>query len=111
LFLRYVAEAEQREREAKAKGQEEAYQGDSKFATHLKRSAGVSSFAKNRTLKEQREYLPAFACREDLMKVMRENQGKVGRSQVCQFSHIYISRHRRWRNWIWKDDPISTIFV
>lgn len=35
----------------------------------------MSSFARTRTLKEQREYLPAFACREELMKVVRENQG------------------------------------
>jgi pre-mRNA-splicing factor ATP-dependent RNA helicase DHX38/PRP16 len=32
-------------------------------------------FAKTRTLKQQREYLPAFACREELMKTIRENQG------------------------------------
>jgi pre-mRNA-splicing factor ATP-dependent RNA helicase DHX38/PRP16 len=67
-------EAEKREKEAKAKGEDD-YKGDSKFATHLKSSAGVSSFSRNRTLKEQREYLPAFACREELMKVIRENQG------------------------------------
>ena len=70
----HEAEAEQKERDAKAKGEDD-YKGDSKFATHLKSSTGVSSFSKNRTLKEQREYLPAFACREELMKVLRENQG------------------------------------
>ena len=70
----HEAEAEQKEREAKSKGEND-YKGDSKFATHLKSSAGVSSFAKTRTLKEQREYLPAFACREELMQVLRENQG------------------------------------
>jgi pre-mRNA-splicing factor ATP-dependent RNA helicase DHX38/PRP16 len=69
----YTAEAEKRERE----GGNEVYKGDSKFATHLKTSAGQSSFARNRTLKEQREYLPAFACREDLMKILRENQGRL----------------------------------
>lgn len=70
-----VAEAEREEQEAKAKGEKENYKGDSKFAEHLKSSKGVSAFAKSRTLKEQREYLPAFACREELMKVIRENQG------------------------------------
>lgn len=60
---------------AAASGEKEDYKGDSKFATHLKTTAGVSSFAKNRTLKEQRQYLPAFACREDLLRVIRENQG------------------------------------
>ena len=70
-----AAEAERNEQEAKAKGEKENYRGDSKFAEHLKSSSGVSAFAKSRTLKEQREYLPAFACREELMKVIRENQG------------------------------------
>jgi len=69
------AEAERNAQDAKAKGEKENYKSDSKFAEHLKSSSGVSAFAKNRTLKEQREYLPAFACREELMKVIRENQG------------------------------------
>lgn len=56
-------------------GEKEDYKGDSKFASHLKSSSGVSAFARNRTLKEQREYLPAFACREELLKVIRDNQG------------------------------------
>lgn len=74
-----VAEAEQKAKEAKEKGEDD-YKGDSKFATHLKSNAGVSSFARTRTLKEQREYLPAFACREELMKVIRENQGEDART-------------------------------
>ena len=73
----FTAEAERQAKDAKEKGEKEDYKGDSKFATHLKATAGVSAFAKTRTLKEQREYLPAFACREDLMKVLRENQGMI----------------------------------
>ncbi|KDQ54990.1 hypothetical protein JAAARDRAFT_693645, partial [Jaapia argillacea MUCL 33604] len=70
------AEAEaQAEAQAKENGGKEDYKGDSKFASHLKEQTGVSSFAKSKTLKEQREYLPAFACREDILKVIRENQG------------------------------------
>jgi len=79
------AEAEKKEKEAKEKGEDD-YKGDSKFATHLKSSAGVSSFAKNRTLKQQREYLPAFACREELMKVVRENQGMRSFFRVVRHS-------------------------
>ncbi|KAJ3499894.1 hypothetical protein NLJ89_g10030 [Agrocybe chaxingu] len=86
------AEAEKQEREAKAKGEDD-YKGDSKFATHLKASSGVSSFAKTRTLKEQREYLPAFACREELMKVIRENQvvivvGETGSGKTTQLAQF-----------------------
>jgi pre-mRNA-splicing factor ATP-dependent RNA helicase DHX38/PRP16 len=53
----------------------EDYKGDSKFAAHLKTQQSTSAHTRTRTLKEQREYLPAFACREDLMRVIRDNQG------------------------------------
>jgi pre-mRNA-splicing factor ATP-dependent RNA helicase DHX38/PRP16 len=66
-----IGEAERKEKE----GHEEDYKGDLMFVSHLKAPAGESSFTKNRTLKEQQEYLPAFACREDLMKILWENQG------------------------------------
>jgi pre-mRNA-splicing factor ATP-dependent RNA helicase DHX38/PRP16 len=78
------AEAEKEADQKHATEGEENYKGDSKFASHLKTNAATSSFAKNRTLKEQREYLPAFACREDLMKTIRENQGMyVCRIYAC----------------------------
>ncbi|KAJ3770349.1 pre-mRNA splicing factor [Lentinula raphanica] len=86
------AEALKQEKEAKEKG-EDNYKGDSKFATHLKSSSGVSAFSKTRTLKEQREYLPAFACREDLMAVIRENQviivvGETGSGKTTQLTQF-----------------------
>ena len=102
-----IAEA----RESEKPDDKEDYKGDSKFATHLKASIGVSSFAKSRTLKEQREYLPAFACREELMKVIHENQGRP-----CSMVHpsvVYIptvySHRRGWGNRVWKDNPAGTI--
>ena len=62
-------------------------------------------------MKEQREYLPAFACREELMKVVRENQGRSG--PMIRLPSIYISiipsRRRGWGDRIGKDDPIGTI--
>ncbi|KAJ7356617.1 P-loop containing nucleoside triphosphate hydrolase protein [Mycena albidolilacea] len=84
---------EQKQQEQKATGITEDYRGDSKFATHLKTSSGVSAFAKNRTLKEQREYLPAFASREELMKVIRENQvivvvGETGSGKTTQLAQF-----------------------
>ncbi|KAI0685259.1 P-loop containing nucleoside triphosphate hydrolase protein [Cytidiella melzeri] len=86
--------AAEAEAEAKDKaGEKEDYKGDSKFATHLKSTAGVSTFAKTRTLKEQREYLPAFACREELLKVIRENQvivvvGETGSGKTTQLAQF-----------------------
>ncbi|KAI0762383.1 P-loop containing nucleoside triphosphate hydrolase protein [Fomes fomentarius] len=80
--------------EAKAKTEkEEDYKGESKFASHLKTATGVSTFARTRTLKEQREYLPAFACREDLMKVIRDNQvivvvGETGSGKTTQLAQF-----------------------
>ncbi|KIK91836.1 hypothetical protein PAXRUDRAFT_148626 [Paxillus rubicundulus Ve08.2h10] len=87
------AEAEAAAEKAAASGEKEDYKGDSKFASHLKTSAGVSSFAKNRTLKEQREYLPAFACREELLKVIRDNQvvvvvGETGSGKTTQLAQF-----------------------
>ncbi|CAL1697253.1 unnamed protein product [Somion occarium] len=86
--------AAEAEAEAKMKGGEkEDYKGDSKFASHLKSSSGVSAFARNRTLKEQREYLPAFACREELLKVIRDNQvvvvvGETGSGKTTQLTQF-----------------------
>lgn len=50
--------------------------GESKFASHLKSSQAVSDFARTRSMREQREFLPVFGVREELLKVVRDNQGK-----------------------------------
>ncbi|SCZ94412.1 BZ3500_MvSof-1268-A1-R1_Chr12-2g03882 [Microbotryum saponariae] len=69
---------------------------DSKFASHLKAAGqGSSAFSRNKSLKQQRQYLPAFASREDLLNVVRENQvviciGETGSgktTQLTQFLH------------------------
>ena len=69
--------------------------GGSKFAEHLKQSEGQSNFSRSKTLREQREYLPAFAVREELLRVIRDNQviivvGQTGSgktTQLTQFLH------------------------
>ena len=81
------AEAERNAQDAKAKGEKENYKSDSKFAKHLKSSSRASAFAKNRTPKEQREYLPAFAYRKELMKVIQENQGLSLMLSFLSMSH------------------------
>jgi len=72
------------------------HKSESQFASHLKKSdKGGSEFSRGKTLKEQRQYLPAFACRDDLMRMIRENQviivvGETGSgktTQVAQFLH------------------------
>ena len=73
---RWLGLAAEAEAQAKQEGEKD-YKGDSKFASHLKAAGSTSAFSRSKTLKEQREYLPAFACREDLMRTLRDNQGQV----------------------------------
>ncbi|BGP14697.1 hypothetical protein JCM10213v2_002647 [Rhodosporidiobolus nylandii] len=80
--------------------EERVKNSDSQFAEHMKKNKekankGTSKFAREKTLKEQRQYLPAFASREDLLRVIRENQvtvviGETGSgktTQLTQFLH------------------------
>lgn len=50
-------------------------------------STAVSSFATTKTLSQQRQYLPVFAVREEMMRVVRDNQvivivGETGSGKV-----------------------------
>lgn len=68
-------------------------QGGSKFATHLSKQEGASAFSKSKTLREQRQYLPAFAVREDLLRVIRDNQvtivvGQTGSGKTTQLTQF-----------------------
>ena len=72
---------------------EEDQKGGSKFAEHLKKSDGQSIFSKSKSLKEQREYLPAFAVREELLRVIRDNQvvvvvGQTGSGKTTQLTQF-----------------------
>lgn len=76
---------------------EDAYKksgGNNKFAQHLKKDeGGASAFSKNKTLREQREYLPAFAVREELLRVIRDNQvivvvGETGSGKTTQLTQF-----------------------
>lgn len=52
------------------------YKDGSSFAKHMKGKANEaqSQFAKNKSMLEQREYLPVYAVREELLNIVRENQ-------------------------------------
>ena len=72
---------------------EDDVKGGSKFAEHLKRNEGQSIFSKSKTLREQREYLPAFAVREELLRVIRDNQvvivvGQTGSGKTTQLTQF-----------------------
>lgn len=76
-------------------GEEKAESKGNKFAEHMKKGAGQSDFSRTKSLREQREYLPAFAVREELLRVIRDNQvtvivGQTGSgktTQLTQFLH------------------------
>ena len=72
---------------------EEEYKGTYKFAEHMKKDEGQSDFSKSKTLKEQREFLPAFAVREDFLRVLRDNQvvicvGETGSGKTTQLTQF-----------------------
>ena len=40
----------------------------------MKKSAAVSEFARKKSIKEQREFLPVFSVRDELLTVIRDNR-------------------------------------
>merc|ERR1711968_59590 len=66
------------------------YKKDSQFANHMQKpSVAASDFSKSKSIKEQREYLPIFKCREQLMQVIRDNNvvvivGETGSGKTTQ---------------------------
>jgi pre-mRNA-splicing factor ATP-dependent RNA helicase DHX38/PRP16 len=68
------------------------YKEGSSFAKHMKKgpSEAQSQFAKSKTIKQQREYLPIYTVKDRLLDIIRENQIVVivgetgsGLSVVC----------------------------
>ena len=68
------------------------YREGQKFADHMKvDQEKKSEFAKSKTLKQQREYLPVFSCRHELLKVIRDNSviiivGETGSGKTTQLT-------------------------
>ena len=68
--------------------------GGSKYSDHFKKeSQGSSNFSKSKSLREQREFLPAFAVREEVLNVIRDNQvtivvGQTGSGKTTQLTQF-----------------------
>eukprot|EP00250_Pteridium_aquilinum_P021702 c25200_g2_i1 orf=163-3891(+) len=68
------------------------FKENAKFAVHLKeKGEAVSEFAKTKSLLEQRQYLPIFTVRDELLQVIRENQvvvvvGETGSGKTTQLT-------------------------
>lgn len=45
------------------------FKGEAKFAQHMKKEEAVSDFAMSKTMAEQRQYLPIFSVRDELLQV------------------------------------------
>ncbi len=55
----------------------------------------MSEFAKSKTIKEQREYLPVFSVKEELMTVIRDNKiviivGETGSGKTTQLTQYLL---------------------
>lgn len=64
-----------------------------KFSDVMKKNDGASNFSQSKTLREQREFLPAFAVREELLRVIRDNQviivvGETGSGKTTQLTQF-----------------------
>ncbi|KAJ1661857.1 Pre-mRNA-splicing factor ATP-dependent RNA helicase PRP16 [Coemansia sp. RSA 1646] len=76
-------------------GEHASVNEDSDLPDLGKEVMGGSEFSRTRSIREQREYLPAFACRDDLLRVIAENQvtivvGETGSgktTQLAQYLH------------------------
>uniref|UniRef100_A0A3Q3NK15 Pre-mRNA-splicing factor ATP-dependent RNA helicase PRP16 n=1 Tax=Labrus bergylta TaxID=56723 RepID=A0A3Q3NK15_9LABR len=68
------------------------YRAEQKFADHMKdKSEASSEFAKKKTLLEQRQYLPIFAVRQQLLNIIRDNSivivvGETGSGKTTQLT-------------------------
>ncbi|KAI0879407.1 P-loop containing nucleoside triphosphate hydrolase protein [Hypoxylon argillaceum] len=72
---------------------DQAKSSNNKFSEVMKKNDGASNFSQSKTLKEQREFLPAFAVREDLLRVIRDNQvvivvGETGSGKTTQLTQF-----------------------
>ena len=79
------------------------YKKSSGFASHVKKKGGkyeaVSEFARKKSIRQQREFLPVYTVREELLNVIRENNivvivGETGSGTFpCIWTnHVYLFR-------------------
>lgn len=68
------------------------YKADHKFADHMKiTTVAASDFAKKKSMCQQRQFLPAYAVREEVLRIIRENPvviivGETGSGKTTQLT-------------------------
>ncbi|XP_052231826.1 pre-mRNA-splicing factor ATP-dependent RNA helicase PRP16-like isoform X2 [Dreissena polymorpha] len=81
-----------KKKEEEDEREERDYKVDHKFADLLQeKTEAVSEFAKKRTLAQQRQYLPIFAVRNELLNIIRDNSvivivGETGSGKTTQLT-------------------------
>jgi pre-mRNA-splicing factor ATP-dependent RNA helicase DHX38/PRP16 len=88
-------EAQAARRKAEGIDEEQEAKDANKFSKHMKTSQAASAFSRSKTLQEQREFLPAFAVREELLRVVRDNQvtivvGETGSGKTTQLTQFLL---------------------
>ena len=69
-----------------------SHRDNQKFADHMKvDQEQKSQFALEKSIKQQREYLPAFACRQEMLRIIRDNPvivivGETGSGKTTQLT-------------------------
>ena len=87
--------AAEEERQATA-NEADGGKNESQFADHMKEKTGASShFARTKTIAQQREYLPIFSVRQELLNVVRDNQivvcvGETGSGKTTQMTQYLM---------------------
>uniref|UniRef100_A0A0M3IKV3 RNA helicase n=1 Tax=Ascaris lumbricoides TaxID=6252 RepID=A0A0M3IKV3_ASCLU len=72
-----------------------SYRESQQFATHMENTEAVSDFALEKSIKEQREYLPVFAVRQKMLNVIRDNSvviivGETGSGKTTQLAQYLL---------------------
>jgi len=72
------------------------YKAESQFVNKLsKKSEGNSEFSRNKTMKEQKEYLPIFSIKDELLTIIRDNRvtiivGETGSGKTTQITQYLL---------------------
>jgi len=80
------------DREAKDAEDNTNFRDNAKFADHMKdQEGGKTEFSKQKTMKEQREFLPVYAVRQQLLQLIRDNSviivvGETGSGKTTQLT-------------------------
>jgi len=83
---------EKQEKQSKESNEPVDYKTESQYGKSLfKKSEAISDFAKSKSMKEQREYLPIYSVREELLTIIRDNRvviivGETGSGKTTQLT-------------------------